>query len=152
TAPELEGENWDRMILLRLKPGEALEHGRQQLYGLLNPPGSLTPGRPEFVPRLVPVRDLFTGSVRLRLLLLLAASGVLLLIACATIANLFLPRVASRSSEFATRIALGASRSRVVAQMLTESTLLALIGGGVASAIAYVAVQSFVALGPADLG
>lgn len=151
TPQELAGESWNEIILLRLKPGERIEQGREQIHALLNPPGWRQPGRSELVPRLVPVREIFASDVRLRLFLLLGASGLLLLGACTNIANLFLARVASRSGEFAMRIALGASRSRIMAQMLVESMLLALLGGVVASGIAYAGVRLLIAYGPANL-
>src|SRR4029077_1274613 len=69
TSEELQGESWNQIILLRLKPGELLEHGRQQLHALLNPPGSVGPERPEAIPHLTPIRDIYAGQVRLRLLL-----------------------------------------------------------------------------------
>ena len=152
TPQELQGESWNQVVLLRLKPGESEERGRQQLQVLLNPPGSIRPGRSELIPSLLPIRDVYAGPVRLRLLLLLGASLVLLSLACTNIASLLLASVARRSSEFATRIALGASRSRVIAQVLTESTLLAAAGGAVAFVVAEFIVRLLVANGPAELG
>jgi predicted permease len=151
TKQDLEGESWNQIVLLRLKPGERVEQGREQIHALLNPPGWRQPGRSEIIPRLVPIRELFASDARLRLLLLLGASGLLLLVACTNIANLILARVASRSGEFATRIALGATRSRIMTQMLVESLLLALLGGAVASFIAYASVRLLIAYGPANL-
>jgi predicted permease len=148
TASELEGENWNQVLLLRLQPGESAERGRQQLQALLNAPSKALPPGVQLIPQLRPIRDIYASELRMRLLLLLGASTLLLLVACTNIASLFLARVASRSTEFATRIALGAGRAGILLQMLAESTVLALFGGVVGALVAYYGVRVLVTYGP----
>jgi putative ABC transport system permease protein len=153
TARELQGESWDHGLLARLKTGENAERGRHQLQTVLNrfmqqhAPGVKT----ELIPRIVPVREIYAERFRFRLLLILAASALLLLIACTNFANLLLARAASRASDFTTRIALGASRARILGQMVTETTLLALAGGALGIAVAASGSSLLGVYGPEDL-
>jgi putative ABC transport system permease protein len=153
TPRELQNESWDHGLLVRLRPGESLEHGRQQLQAMLNAMirAEMPDLKTELIPQFVPIREIYSGKVRLGLLLVLAASALLLLTACTNIANLFLARVASRASEFATRIALGAGRSRILSQTLTESTLLAVLGGALGAVIAKYGAALLAAYGPEDV-
>src|SRR5262245_53954670 len=139
TKSELEEENWNTGLLLRLKANESVERGRRRLEAMLI--AQLRAVAPELkvsiAPRIIPIREVYSGQFRLRLRLGFAASAILLLTACVTLANLLLARFAGRTGEFAIRTALGAGRIRLLAQAMTEVTTLALAGGFIGIAVAY---------------
>jgi putative ABC transport system permease protein len=133
------GNRGDLLVVGRLAAGAAMEGARSEMEGIAARLARAYPeANDEFGVKLQPLREMFSGDARPAMLVLLGAALFVLLVACANVANLFLMRSAVRAKEMALRIAIGASRSRIIRQLLTESFLLALLGGlaGVGLAIA----------------
>jgi len=104
-----------------------------------------------FTTSIIPLREGVIGDVRPSLFIFAGAVGLVLLIACANVSNLMLMRAATRTHELGIRAALGASRSRLLRQMLTESVVVALAGGIVGLGVAYAGVRLLLAAAPPDL-
>ncbi len=152
TAADREPHGRFMMAIARLKPGIPLTEAQTQMNTVAS---GLTAEFPQFdtgwTVKLVPVHDQLSGDLRPALLVLSGAVAFVLLIACANVANLLLARGAVRQREIAIRTALGAARSRVVRQLLTESIVLGVTGGLFGLLVAQWSLALLLAFSPVDL-
>ena len=144
--------HWGTDAIARLKPGVTLDQAREDMARVN---AALAAAYPDdnkgLKSTILTLKQEIVGEMRLVLLVLLGAIGFVLMIACVNVANLILARSASRQREFALRVALGAGQARITIQLLTESVVLAVLGGGLGLAIAKFGTAAAVAAVPRTL-
>jgi putative ABC transport system permease protein len=138
-------------VVARLEPGTTMTASRTEMEAIAQRLAATYAFNKNTTVNLVPLREELTGQVRTSLLVLYAAVGILLSIACSNVANLLLARAASRRREMAIRTSLGAGRLAIVRQLLVESMLLAAAGGALGILLARWSLDSLMAYAPADL-
>jgi putative ABC transport system permease protein len=150
TRTSRTAHNYD--VVGRLKPGMSAEDARRDLDALFDRMRPIAMPNYDATGSIVsPLQDLLTRNVRTPLYLLLGASALLLLAACTNLASSLLARGTARAGELAVRTALGATQSRLVRQLLTESALLAFVGCAAGVALASIALRALVLGAPATL-
>jgi len=139
-------------VVARLKPGVSREQAQAEMNALSNRIAQENPqSNKDWSAAVVSLRDQLVGDFRLALLALFGAVGLVLLIACANVANLLLARAGSREKEVAIRLAIGATRGRLLRQLLTESVLLALLGGVIGLLISVWGADVLLKLSPVEI-
>jgi predicted permease len=150
TLPSRTAHNWH--VVARLREGVPLAQARAELSGIAQRLKQQYGQDTDMTDVAVsPLRDALTSNVRPALLVLLAAVGFLLLVACANVVNLLLAQAAARERELAVRTALGAGRYRLVRQFLTEAVLLSVTGGALGVLAVLWGVDALVAMAPSNL-
>src|SRR6266542_7113130 len=169
TAKDISNPDYSLRVVARLRPGLTLAQARQGLEGIARrlaeqrdalmqrmaqqqgPEPDVHRFDAQRELRLQPLRELLVKDFRLSLLVLWGVVGFVLLIACANVANLMLARAANRQKELAIRAAVGARRARLARQLLTESVLVAGVGGALGLLCAYLGEQALLKANPAIL-
>jgi len=143
-----ETDRWGNTLSIvgRLKPGVTVTAAQAEFDVLSSQISRQHPERYTWGTKLTPLADQVTGRLRVALIVLGFAVGAVMLIACANLSNLLLARATGRRKEIAVRAALGATRGRLIRQMLTESIGLSMSGAILGLALAYLATRAFVAL------
>ena len=151
-APGINERGRFLSVVARLKSGVSADQAAAELRTIA---ARLSDEAPQFnknyTAEVLPLREQFFGNVRRPLWLMLGAVAFVLLIACANVANLLLSLATSREKEIAVRTALGARRSRIVRQLLTESLLLALLGSALGLGFAWLGIKALMLISPRDL-
>ena len=139
-------------VMARLRPGFSLEQARTETKALAAAIDAENKGEdPDWTAFPAPFHERLVASVKLPILVLFCAVGCVLLIACANVANLLLARAAGRTKEMGVRVALGATKSRIVRQLLTESILLAAAGTTFGVLLSNYGLRAVIALSPGDV-
>jgi len=138
--------------IARLKPGVSIEQATSELESLLEQIHRENPAvNNNWVAHAIPIREFVAGSYSKAVITLLVAVALLLLIACANVCNLLLVKASARVREIAVRTALGATRRRLLRQLVTESLVLGLAGGALGVLLAYAGIPALLSLIPVDL-